>query len=66
MRHRKHNYVVGFGGENQCAYGKDTDGVYDYVDLLTKAEAEEKTKTLEPSKPSNRYVFKLVPVLRVD
>lgn len=72
MRHRKHNYVVGFSGENQIAYGQDiedpryTEKVASYTELMTKGEAEEVAKRLASVGNSKRYVFKLVPVLCID
>jgi len=71
MRHRKQNYVVGFGGANQCAYGCDAQDLHknqvaSFVDLMTKGEAEIAAKQLSPALPTRRYVFKLVPVLCVD
>lgn len=72
MRHRKHNYVIGFGGEDQCIYGKDVkdkrfvNKVADFIQPMTKDEAEFQVKKLDPAKPIKRYVFKLVPVKCID
>lgn len=71
MKHRKYNYVVGFSGENQCVYGRDKYSqefktmVSSYVNPMTRGEAEEYAKRLTPASPVNRYVFKLVPVMRI-
>ena len=70
---RKHNYVIGFSGEKQVAYGKKVSGeVYDrtnsYVELLTRKEAEKEIKTL--LKPSylkaKRFIYKLVEIYTID
>jgi hypothetical protein len=59
MKPRKHNYVVGFVGENQVAYGKDRDGHADYIELLTLNQAKSGIKKLADTP---RAIFKLVPV----
>ena len=71
MRHRKQNYVVGFGGVGQCVYGKDekderyTNKVASYIQPMTRREAEVAAKQLTRT-TANRYVFKLVPVLCIE
>ncbi len=67
MRHRKHNYVVGFSGEENCVYGSDdANEKYCFINPMTRLEAEKQAKTLENSLPAKRYVFKLVPVMSID
>ena len=61
---RKHNYVVGFIGENQCVYGKDIhddrlkDDIASYVAPLTIHQAIRQLKTLT----GRKAIYKLVKV----
>jgi len=58
---RKHNYVVGYKGENQCVYGRGDE----WTDLLTFAEANKRAKELKTGYGKRIYrgkVFKLVEV----
>jgi hypothetical protein len=61
MKSRKNNYVVGYMGERQCAYGKDRNGRADWVDLLTFNQAKGRIKKLA-SPEASRAIYKLVPV----
>lgn len=51
---RKHNYVVGFEGERECAYGKDS-----FVHPMTILQAVRELKALSGTK---KAVYKLVKV----
>ena len=63
---RKHNYVVGFNGEGQCAYGKDTP--HESIDLMSIFQAKRAVKKLFKSTRAHpkRTIFKLVPVETID
>lgn len=61
MKPRKHNYVVGYVGENQVAYGKDKEGLATWVELMTFKQAHSRVKKLSSTEVS-RAVFKLVSV----
>ena len=71
MRHRKQNYVVGFGGEGQCIYGEDVEDeryatkVSSFTQPMTRGEAEVAAKSLSVG-GSKRYIFKLVTVKCLD
>ena len=60
---RKYNYIVGFNGENQAAYGQGGSTV-----LLTLAQAKREIKTLiKPNySQSKRIIYKLVEVKTID
>lgn len=53
---RKHNYLVGYVGENQIAYGKNME----FVELLTAHQARSHLKQLFSDHP--KTIYKLVPV----
>lgn len=64
---RKHNYVVGYEGEGQCAYGKKVDFKYDFIDLLTLKQAQKLTKKIvclhrDGRKIRKSVIYKLVEV----
>lgn len=66
---RKHNYVVGFRGENRSAYGKrvtygkKASGIYNSIDLLTLKQAQQLTKKIVSiGSKSKSVVYKLVEV----
>lgn len=61
MKERKHNYVVGYVGEKQCAYGKERKDGISFVDLLTLDQANSRIKKLA-SPEADRAIYKLVPV----
>lgn len=63
---RKHNYVVGYTGEGQCAYGKrGLDEGCGWVNLMTLNQAQTLSKeivSLDGKKISKSVVYKLVEV----
>jgi len=62
---RKHNYVVGYEGVNQCVYGKDDCREQCWVNPLTLKQAQKMAKELETIDGKKIYkgkVFKLVEV----
>ncbi len=69
MRHRKENYIVGFGGEGRCVYGRDNkDRTASLTDPMTLAQAKtsvQKLMKLQDDR-TKRYIFKLVPVETID
>lgn len=64
---RKHNYVVGFSGEEQIAYGKNTSGD-GYIELMTLEEAQVGVQelTCPRDSPCKRNIYKLVPIEVID
>ncbi|HYX72380.1 MAG TPA: hypothetical protein VE732_06390 [Nitrososphaera sp.] len=62
MKERKHNYVIGYVGEQQCAYGKaNTNDCFNFIDLLTFNQAKSMVKKLS-SPEADRAIYKLIPV----
>jgi len=65
MKMRKHNYVVGFVGDNQAIYGKDQhsnkfkNDIAAYVSPMTILQAIQQLKTLTGKK---KVIYKLVEV----
>ena len=63
---RKHNYVVGFEGEGNVAYGKDREEskyrVSGWTHLLTLFQAKQQVKKLSKPNRGKRYIYKLVKV----
>ena len=57
---RKHNYVVGFSGENQCIYGKDKNNQADYISPMTILQAIRELKSLAGD---NKAIYKLVKIV---
>lgn len=62
MKERKHNYLVGFVGENQVAYGKDQRDTSSWVELMTLHQAKGRLKKLHPTSRQKVTIYKLVPV----
>lgn len=63
---RKHNYVVGFEGETQCVYGKDSAGKASYTYPLTIFQAKSRVKKLFKLTRVKRCIYKLVLVESID
>lgn len=61
MKRSKHEYLVGYEGDNQCRYGKDsTRSDSNWVDPMTLWQAKRYVKRLDQNdKPR---IFRLVPV----
>lgn len=62
---RKHNYLIGYRGEEQCVYGNDDSGIFDWTNPLTLSQAKKlskKTYTMEKGKKIKSTVYKLVEV----
>lgn len=57
---RKHNYVIGYPGESEKAWGKDFHGDPRAAELLTFVQAKKELGSLVPNYP--RIIYKLVPV----
>lgn len=54
----KHKYLVGFIGDNQCVYGKDTNSAFSYTHPMTLLQAKRQLKELSGKKT----VYELKPV----
>lgn len=64
---RRHNYVVGYGGEGQVAYGKRLKDRNDFIDLLTLKQAQKLKKKIvclcqNGEKINKSIIYKLVEV----
>lgn len=63
---RKHNFVVGYEGEDQCIYAKEKGSNHpDYLSPLTLLQARKLSKTItcgQSGKIIKSAVFKLVKV----
>lgn len=62
---RKHNFVVGYEGEHQCVYSKETEGKFPWIIPLTYLQAKKMSKkiiTKYPDKIIRSVVYKLVKV----
>ena len=64
MDDRKHNYVVGFEGNNQCIYGRGAGE--NNLDPMTLFQAKRQVRTLGQSRGVKRTIYKLVPVECID
>ncbi len=61
MKKRKHNYLIGYEGEGQVAYGKIEADKLSWVYLLTLTQAKRQLKHLI-SPDVKKAVYKLVKV----
>jgi hypothetical protein len=62
---RKHNYVIGYRGNNQVAYGKNIAGKDTYVELLTLFQAKRMSKNTFTIRGNNKVptvVYKLIEI----
>ena len=63
---RKHNYAVGFAGNQQVVYGKDEESKASWIEPLTLKQAQKRVKVLSQARYAKRTIYKLVPVTTID
>lgn len=62
---RKHNFLIGYEGENQCAYGKEVARKLTYAEPMTLWQAKKlakKTFCINNNRKVKTVVYKLVRV----
>ena len=65
---RRRNYVVGFLGEDQVAYGSadaPADNYYGYTFLMNITEARKRLRDLTRPRVDTRRIFRLVAVEKI-
>lgn len=59
---RRERYVHGWEGPNQCVYGKDEAGNWQWVDPCSLQQAKRIRRNIIRAKVSNYRIYKLVEV----